>query len=197
MLRSESTQNEVRAVFTDLDGTLVSTRRANFAAYREALSVVGVDFAWQTFLSTWGEDSRDFLPRIAPELSPRLIERVRAEKALRYPQHLGRTELNEPLVRLLRTWATTVPVALVTTAKRAGVDAVIAHHGLESLFSFIVSGDDTERSKPEPEAYALAVSAVGLRPEECITFEDSAVGIESAARAGVPVIRVAWSGDED
>lgn len=196
MTSFEPERHAVRAVFTDLDGTLVSTKRANFAAYRDALDSVGVDFPWHTFLSTWGEDSRDFLPRIAPELSRAQIDQVRAEKARRYPAHLRATELNEPLVRLLRAWASTVPVALVTTAKRAGVDAVIAHHGLQSLFSFIVCGDDIERSKPEPEAYALAVEAVGVRPDQCITFEDSDVGIESAERAGVAVIRVLWSGDE-
>ncbi|WP_426622900.1 HAD family hydrolase [Leifsonia sp. McL0607] len=197
MTAFEPQQNVVRAVFTDLDGTLVSTRRANFAAYRDALGAAGVEFPWETFLSTWGEDSRDFLPRIAPGLSRAQIDEVRAEKARRYPEHLRATELNEPLVRLLRTWASTVPVALVTTAKRAGVDAVIAHHGLQSLFSFIVCGDDIERSKPAPEAYALAVETVGLQPEQCITFEDSEVGIESAQRAGVAVIRVTWSGDEN
>lgn len=196
MTRFEPERPAVRAVFTDLDGTLVSTRRANFAAYRDALATAGVPFSWQAFLSTWGADSRDFLPVIAPQLSRAQIDEVRAEKARRYPEHLGATELNEPLLRLLRTWASTVPVALVTTAKRAGVDAVIAHHGLEDLFSFVVSGDDTERSKPEPEAYALAVEAVGLLPEQCVTFEDSEVGIESAERAGVPVIRVSWAGDE-
>lgn len=195
MVSLELEQSAVRAVFTDLDGTLVSTRRANFAAYRDALGSVGVDFPWETFLSTWGEDSRDFLPRIAPSLSRSQLGEVRAEKARRYPQYLRATELNEPLVQLLRAWASTVPVALVTTAKRAGVEAVIAHHRLDGLFSFIVSGDDIERSKPEPEAYALAVETVGVQPEQCITFEDSEVGIESAERAGVAVIRISWSGD--
>jgi HAD superfamily hydrolase (TIGR01509 family) len=196
MTSFDTGQQAVRAVFTDLDGTLVSTKRANYGAYRDALASVGVDFSWQTFLSTWGADSRDFLPLVAPELSRAQIDGVRAEKARRYPGYLRATELNEPLVRLLRTWASSVPVALVTTAKRAGVDAVIAHHGLEQLFSFIVCGDDIERSKPEPEAYSLAVEAVGLHPAQCITFEDSDVGIESAERAGVSVIRVTWSGDE-
>lgn len=194
-MKSQSTL-PVRAVFTDLDGTLVSTRRANFAAYRDALRAEGVDFSWETFLTTWGQDSRDFLPRVAPGLSPDQHADVRADKARRYPGRLDATELNEPLVQLLSTWAMSVPVALVTTAKRAGVDAVLAHHGVTDLFSFIVCGDDTERSKPAPDAYTLAVETLGLRPGECLTFEDSDAGSESAERAGVAVIRVTWSGDE-
>ena len=64
------------------------------------------------------------------------------------------------------------------------------------MFNHIMVGsNDIERSKPEPEAYALAVETVGVQPEQCITFEDSEVGIESAERAGVAVIRISWSGD--
>lgn len=75
----------VRGVFCDLDGTLVATEKANFAAYRAALGEFGVEFTWPVFVTTWGEDSRDFLPRIAPELSAGEVAGVRAAKARHFP----------------------------------------------------------------------------------------------------------------
>ncbi|AAT88262.1 hydrolase [Leifsonia xyli subsp. xyli str. CTCB07] len=185
----------VRGVFCDLDGTLVATEKANFAAYRAALGEFGIEFTWPVFLTTWGEDSRDFLPRIAPELSAGEVAGVRAAKARHYPAFLGETELNRPLARTLQTWSGTARVALVTTAKAGAVAAVLKHHDLTQLFSFVVTGDDTERSKPAPDPYLLALATAGLRPEDCITFEDSESDIRSAEGAGVDVGRIEWSAD--
>lgn len=73
--------------------------------------------------------------------------------------------------------------------------AVLAHHDLTHLFSFVVTGDDTERSKPAPDPYLLALATAGLRPEDCIMFEDSESGVRSAEGAGVDVVRIEWSAD--
>jgi HAD superfamily hydrolase (TIGR01509 family) len=53
-----------------------------------------------------------------------------------------------------------------------------------------VTGDDVTHRKPDPEAYLVAMSRLGLVPGECIAFEDSDVGVQSAHAAGVAVIRV-------
>ena len=182
----------VNGVFCDLDGTLVETTQANFAAYRAALATVGVDFTWDSFLGTWGADSREFLPKVAPTLSSREIDHVRSVKARLYPDFLAETTLNHPLLRVLQTWKPTAQVLLVTTAKRANVSAVLAHHGLEDLFAAVVTGEDTERSKPHPAPYLRALEITGLDATECIAFEDSAAGIASARGAGVDVVRVGW-----
>ncbi len=55
--------------------------------------------------------------------------------------------------------------------------------------------DDTSiaegRGKPEPDIYLKAATAIGLRPNRCVVFEDSSAGFEAARAAGCAVIGVA------
>ena len=62
--------------------------------------------------------------------------------------------------------------------------------GLLPYFSAIITGDQVEHSKPDPEIYLLACKALGTDPAHTIAVEDSRNGILSASRAGMPVIMV-------
>jgi sugar-phosphatase len=55
----------------------------------------------------------------------------------------------------------------------------------------LVSGDDIERGKPNPDPYLAAAEAMGVPPDSCIVFEDAPSGIEAAKRAGMTVIGLA------
>ena len=48
---------------------------------------------------------------------------------------------------------------------------------IENLFDCIVSGDDFERSKPDPMIYLYAMDKLHVTSEEWIVYEDSTIGI--------------------
>lgn len=180
-------------MFCDLDGTLIDTAQANFQAYRAALAEFNVEFPWDVFQTTWGRDSRDFLPDIAPGLTPVEIAAVRRIKADSYSEFAHLTTLNVALHRLLASIKSTTTTVLVTTAKRRSALDILAHHKLGDLFDHVVCGDDTTRSKPWPDPYLHALAISGGSAERSVTFEDSESGIESARDAGIAVIRVEFS----
>ena len=55
----------------------------------------------------------------------------------------------------------------------------------EDVFSFISTGDLVEKKKPSPDLYKLVLAEMNLRPEECLAFEDSRIGLVSAKRANI------------
>ncbi|HEY0044827.1 MAG TPA: HAD family phosphatase [Allosphingosinicella sp.] len=183
----------VRALLVDLDGTLVDTAGANYAAYAQALKGVGVQISRVEFERVaFGRSWRQFLPPLLGNAAA--CEAVAAEKARIYPDFLGETVLNTALARLIEAgrpgWAT----ALVTTASRVSAQAVLRHHRVETLFDTVVTGNDVTRHKPDPEAYRVAAGRLGAAPAECLAFEDSDIG-EAAARAfGAACIRIAFDG---
>ena len=63
--------------------------------------------------------------------------------------------------------------------------------GLREYFKKIVGMDRVKHSKPNPEIYEKVIKLFGLPKKNCLTFEDSSVGIESAKRAGLKAIGVA------
>ena len=55
----------------------------------------------------------------------------------------------------------------------------------------LITAEDVQRGKPNPEAFLLAATGLRIRPEECVVIEDAPVGIEAARAAGMRVIAVA------
>jgi HAD superfamily hydrolase (TIGR01509 family) len=84
--------------------------------------------------------------------------------------------------------AAEIPQALVTSAQRRIMDAVLASTGL--AFGVTVCAEDVRRSKPDPEPYLRAAALLGEAAGECVVLEDSPRGIASAQAAGCPVIAV-------
>lgn len=62
--------------------------------------------------------------------------------------------------------------------------------GLLERFDGVVDGSMVSRSKPDPEPYQLGAARLGLKPEECVVFEDSFQGMASGEAAGCRVIGV-------
>lgn len=101
---------------------------------------------------------------------------------------------------IFRARAAQYPMALVTSAQRVEVDAVLQQAGLSDVFTTMVTGDTltAETSKPAPDSYLLAIDDLNqklpdlrLEPQNCVAIEDAYSGIAAAKQAGVPVIGVA------
>jgi beta-phosphoglucomutase len=57
-------------------------------------------------------------------------------------------------------------------------------------FQSIASGDDVDHNKPAPDVYLFAAAQLGVAPENCLVFEDSLTGVQSAQAAGMTVVAV-------
>lgn len=64
------------------------------------------------------------------------------------------------------------------------------HPDFPTHFDAIVTACDVTLSKPHPEPYLVGASKAGVKPSECLVFEDSYQGLESGRRAGCKVIGI-------
>ena len=65
------------------------------------------------------------------------------------------------------------------------------------LFDALVDGNVVTASKPDPEVFLEGARRLGLKPEECVVFEDSEAGVEAAHRAGMKVVGIGHGLDAD
>lgn len=119
------------------------------------------------------------------------VEEVIAERITRYRKAVadGSTVLDS--VRdAVRFAAERVPVAVVSGSFRPEVEPVLRTAGLDQAVSVLVTAEDVERGKPDPEGYlkALALLDGNLEPEEIVVFEDTEAGIAAAKAAGMRCI---------
>lgn len=180
----------LQALLFDLDGTLVDTREANYLAYRDAFAESGHELTAESFATTWGRDSRDFIPDLLPGIVPAAVDTIRSAKSRLYAEQLHRTTVNDALIAFLRLMAPTLPTALVSTAKSANGRQILDTHGLTPLFDVVVWGDEVACSKPDPEGYLRALELLGADPRHSLAFEDSETGQQAALAAGLTVLEV-------
>jgi HAD superfamily hydrolase (TIGR01509 family) len=180
----------VQALLFDLDGTLVDTREANYLAYRDAFAESGHDLTREAFATTWGRDSRDFIPDLLPGVEAAAVDRIRSAKSRLYAEQVHRTSGNAALIDFLRMVAPTHRTALVSTAKSDNGRHILETHGLTPLFDVVIWGDDVARSKPDPEGYLRALELLGADPAHSLAFEDSETGRAAAFAAGLPVLEI-------
>src|SRR5204863_2236481 len=79
--------------------------------------------------------------------------------------------------------------AVVTSGARPVATLRLTHVGLP-LPRTLISGDDVERGKPDPEGYLAAARALGFGPSECVVVEDAPAGIDAARAAGMRSIGI-------
>ncbi len=84
----------------------------------------------------------------------------------------------------------TVKIGLVSSAYRWMVMNVLSQIGLENKFDIIITQEDVQRHKPDPQAYSLAVVKLDVKAGETLVFEDSTAGITAAKRAGCDIVAV-------
>jgi beta-phosphoglucomutase len=95
-----------------------------------------------------------------------------------------------PVRDAVRYAAARVPVAVVSGAFRAEIAPVVEAAGIAGELGTIVSADDVEHGKPDPEGYLLALERLGLDAARTVAFEDTEVGIAAAKDAGLRCLAV-------
>ena len=79
-----------------------------------------------------------------------------------------------------------IKTAVVTSSnikKMENVDR--AHTEFHDLFDVILTSEDFERSKPDPDCYFKGAEHFGVQPNMCIGFEDSINGLKAVNAAGM------------
>lgn len=121
------------------------------------------------------------------------VDEVIAERITRYRAAVADgSTVPEETRDAIRYAATRVPIGLVTGAARAEVEPVLRAAGIADAFSVIVTSDEIERGKPDPEGYrkALALLDDDLPAGDVVVLEDTEAGVASAKEAGMYTIAV-------
>ena len=176
---------DVDALLLDMDGTLVDSNAA-------------VERAWTTWSSDVGVDAADVLPiahgspaevtvrRLFPDLSDQEVAELAARQL-----HLQYDDLDDVVVLpgaldlIEAAGERSMPWAVVTSADIRLARARLAVAGIEP--PVLVTAEDINNGKPDPDAFLRAATLLGVPIERCLVVEDSEPGVAAGRAAGAMV----------
>ena len=193
---------KIKAILFDLDGVLVDATEWHYKALNRALTLFGFGISRYEHLSTYnGLPTRKKLEMLSiekglPVALHGLINKIKQvytrEEILTQCQPSFEKEYM--LSRLKREG---YRMAVCSNSIRDSLELMVRQSGLYDYFEFLVSNNDVERPKPDPEIYLKAMERMGYSPKEVVIVEDAPHGVEAARRAGGHVCQVAGFAEVD
>ena len=188
----------LKAVIFGSIGSFSETSLIQLESFNEALSQNGLKQQWDEkeyieFLKIQGGLNR--LKQVFPESSPQVLEKIHSDKTRLFQQKLAEGESFlrigfEAFCEMLLQ--NNILIGLASTTFLDSIDAILKSLNTISRenFAFIGHQGLTQRQKPDPEIYEIALREMGVKKEEVLAFEDTRLSLMSPIHAGIKTIAI-------
>jgi beta-phosphoglucomutase len=188
------------ACIFDLDGVLVDTARYHFLAWKRLSDKLGIQFTQEDNERLKGVSRMASLEIILEIGNRNIDENLKIEYATLknnwYVEYISRMTPDEILpgclefIRELR--AAGICVAIGSASKNTPM--ILERVGIKQLFDAVADGNIVSKAKPDPEVFIKAAEMIGVKPGNCVVFEDAVAGVRAALNAGMMCIGVGSPG---
>jgi len=181
----------LEAIIFDWDGVLNNSAHTFYKAYLSVLEKLGLPtLTFSDFHKLWESDYRRFEEKIGITRDKRKVsDKIWLDSYMKLKEETRLfPEARDFLLKIKKDYR----VALVTVGSLKRITIEIDRYGLEGIFDVIVTGDDTEKLKPDPEGLNVCTEKLNVNPKNCVYVGDSRGDILAAKNAGMISIFVTW-----
>lgn len=173
----------------DFDGVLVNSLEVHWSSFLPACSEVGISVDRDRLVKYNGIPVIQQIELFAGHSNVQ----VNADAVFdRYAENYARSSIED--VTLIESMAGVIralslagcPVAIASSGSREHIQAIVTKFDIPC--DHIISIDDVQNGKPDPEIFLTAAKRLGIEAADCVVFEDSEIGIEAAVRAGMSTL---------
>jgi beta-phosphoglucomutase-like phosphatase (HAD superfamily) len=180
-----------QAYLFDCDGTVADSMPLHYLAWKQALGEWGCDFSEDHFYELGGLPIVDIIELLGREQGLEMpVAQVAKRKEELYFKYLPKLTCVAEVREHIEDRHGHIPLAIVSGSTRDSVEASLQAIGLLNRFDPLVCAGDYTKSKPDPEPFLIAAQRLRVAPEACLVFEDTQIGIDAAAAAGMSFVRV-------
>lgn len=182
-----------KAFLFDMNGTMIDDMQYHIVAWHRIMNELGANISMEEMKEECYGKNDELLERSFPgrfTAAEKQEMSLAKEKAYQeeFKPHLqllpGLSDF------LLHCQQHQIALAIGSAAIQYNIDFVLDGLNIRSYFKAIVSADDVTESKPSPETYLKCADQLGIKASDCIVFEDSTKGIESALRANMKAVAI-------
>lgn len=182
-----------QAVAFDMDGLMFNTEDLYDDVGDTLLQQHGQRFTRQLKLEMMGRPGQEALAIMKQRCNlPQSVDELSEQVKQIFSQLLpGRIEMMPGLAALLDFLEQhKIPKCVATSSHRQFASEALGSFDLEPRFEFVLTADDVENGKPDPEVYLTAAQRMGIETKQMLVLEDSEIGSRAAVAAGAFVIAV-------
>lgn len=182
---------KVQACLFDLDGVIVDTAKYHYIAWKRLAEELGFNFTKEDNERLKGVSrvkSLEILLEIGGLSFNEEEKQKMAEKKNKwYVEYISKMTPDEILpgakefLQALREAG--IKIALGSASKNSML--ILNNLKLTDSFDAIIDGNKVSKAKPDPEVFLLGAKELGVKPEDCVVFEDAKAGIEAAVSGGM------------
>ena len=185
---------DIKAIIFDLDGTLADTLPLHMKAWLSAAKVFDIHVTTEMVKANSGTPTLFIADKLNKQygwgIDPQKFADKKMEFYYKHKNEHGLIQPIKPLVEIARKFHKVLPLAVGTGSKRDSALKSLGDIQALHLFDSIVTATDVNNPKPHPETFLKCAEAMGVNPEECLVFEDGAMGILAAQRSGMKLVDV-------
>ncbi|OMO31700.1 HAD family hydrolase [Vibrio sp. 10N.222.47.A9] len=188
-------KNKIKAVIFDMDGVLIDAKDWHYDALNKALEIFGLNISRHEHLTTFdGLSTGQKLKMLSkvyvlPESLHEFINEMKQQYTMDITHQLCKPMFHHQFA-LSKLKENGYQVAVASNSIRNTVKVMMEKSALLEYLDFYLSNQDVSNGKPDPEIYNLAISKLGLKPEECLIVEDNENGLKAAYASGANVLKV-------
>ncbi len=181
----------MKGIIFDLDGTMVDNMMTHHQAWQRKLSALGLDLTLEEVMDQIHGINEEIIERLfGDRFNREQRDRISWEKEFEYRQIFKEnlqliSGLSEFLLHLKQAGT---PLAIGTAAPPENVDFVLDNLNVRKFFKSVLHSGNVTKGKPDPEIFLKSAENIGVPIEDCVVFEDSVVGVQTALNSGCSVV---------
>ena len=185
----------IKAIVFDMDGVLIDAKDWHYLALNRALRLFGFEIHRYDHLTVYdGLPTRKKLEMLSIEKGlPVALHALINEMKQIYTMEMVHTQCKPKFIHeyaLSQLKLAGYQLAVASNSIRHTVEVMLKKACLFQYLDVILSNEDVQCAKPDPEIYVRSMQMLGLSPKECLIVEDNPVGIRAAVAAGAHVMAV-------
>jgi len=186
----------IKGFLFDLDGVIVDTAKYHFLAWKRLANEINIPFTESDNERLKGVSRMASLNIILSLSNCQILEDEKVRLATKknnwyvdYITKMGPTEILPGALEFIQSAKKKkIKIALGSASKNAMT--ILNRLNILHYFDAIISGNEVENAKPNPEVFLKGAQALGLRPKECMVFEDAVAGVQAAKNGHMKCIGI-------
>ncbi|HVY22598.1 MAG TPA: beta-phosphoglucomutase family hydrolase [Steroidobacteraceae bacterium] len=185
--------DEFDALIFDMDGTLVDSGQLHEHAWTAMLNHYGIPVDRALMRSLAGVPTKATIEVVLKAFSlnaPASLDEMNAFKEDMVRRHMHEHVKPTTLIELVRHYHGKKKMAVGTGASTEEALIILRICKLDSLLDAIVGADQVANPKPAPDIFLRCATLMNVKPDSCVVFEDSKLGLQAAVNAGMKAVDV-------